>query len=77
MRQKGKFRLDTVANEFLVATDIGKKNDLYLISFLDFYLFAWLSHFGIINYIAGNDCEPVIIELTEFGGRFVKTYARF
>ncbi len=70
MLQEDKFRIDIIANEFLQITDLGNMNDLYLISFLDFYFFTWLRHFGIINYENGTESDPVMIEFTEYGRRF-------
>ena len=72
LKMKGQFRLDSAANKFLKTTGLGKESDLYLISFLDFYFFTWLSHFGLINYLDGNDDEPVMIEVTEYGRIFLE-----
>ena len=70
-KQKEKFRLVNIANEFITSTKIGSKNDLYIISFLDFYFFTWLSHFGIIEYLDGKDYEPVNMKMTDFGRKFL------
>ncbi len=71
IKQKGRFRLDTIANKFITSTKLGNKNDPYIISFLDFYFFTWLSHFGIIEYIDGKDSEPVALKMTDFGRKFL------
>ncbi len=60
-------KLDTVTNEFYELTGFGKKNDVFMTSFIDFYLFTWLKHFGIIKYIAGSCNSPVYIMLTDRG----------
>jgi hypothetical protein len=72
LKKKGQFRLDTAANEFLSSTGLGRENDLYLISFLDFYFFTWLSHFGLINYLEGSDNEPVMVEVTRPGRKLLE-----
>ncbi len=74
MLQNKKFRIDVIANEFLQITELWEGNDLYLTSFLDFYFFTWLSHFGIVNYQNGHENEPVMIELTEFGRKFLNYF---
>ena len=71
-KKNGQFRLDSAANEFLRSTGLGRENDIYLISFLDFYFFTWLSHFGLVNYVDGKDNEPVMIEVTEHGRKFLE-----
>ncbi|MBN2039863.1 MAG: hypothetical protein JW864_07480 [Spirochaetes bacterium] len=63
---KTKFRIDKLCESFLESSGFGEINDIYLISFIDFYLLTWLSHFGLIKYLNGNDYEPVKIEVTNF-----------
>jgi hypothetical protein len=72
LKNKNKFRIANISNKFSSLTGISKPNDLFFISFLDFYFFTWLSHFGIIRYLNGADTEPVEIELTEHGRRILK-----
>lgn len=67
LRHDGAFRIDEIANEFFEFVGFSGKNNLYLISFLDFSLFTWLSHFGILRYLNGRDDEPVCVEITEMG----------
>jgi hypothetical protein len=71
LKRAGAFRLDDVANEFFEFTGFGMKNSLYMISFLDFYFFTWLSNFGFIRYLHGRDDDPVCAELTEMGRSFL------
>ncbi len=73
LNKRNKFRLDSISNAFSDITGIGRHNDLFFISFMDFYFFTWLSHFGLVNYIKGNDADPVEIILTE-NGRKILTY---
>lgn len=72
LKNKNNFKIADISNDFSSLTGISKPNDLFFISFLDFYFFTWLSHFGIIRYINGADIEPVEIELTEHGRRILK-----
>ncbi len=68
-RQKGTFALREIANEFFALTGFSKPDDIFMISFLDFYFFTWLSHFGILDY-----CRPVPevrMKVTPFGREFL------
>jgi hypothetical protein len=65
LREKRKFRVDGISNEFFGLTGFSEPNDLYMISFLDFYFFTWMSHFGILRYCTGKG--PVSMEITPFG----------
>lgn len=67
----GYFPLSSVANEFFELTGFGNSNDFYLISFLDFYFFTWLKHFGIIRYIDERNSRQVKIAVTEPGIKIV------
>jgi len=62
INQSDSFRIDKISNDFFRLTGFGKKNDLCLLSFLDFYFFTWLSFFGIIRYLDGAINEPVTIK---------------
>jgi hypothetical protein len=75
LRKKDKFRIDKIANEFFKSSGLGRANDLLLISFLDFGIFTWLDHFGIINYLNGSDIDPVFIKVTEHGRMMLKYLA--
>ncbi len=67
LQQKPKFRIDKISNEFFSKIDSSRINNLLAISFLDFYFFTWLSHFGILKYIYGKDSNPVMVEITQHG----------
>ncbi|MBN2400832.1 MAG: hypothetical protein JXN64_00385 [Spirochaetes bacterium] len=73
--KKDKFRIDSFANAFFRASNIGRVKDLLLTSFLDFSILTWLCHFGIINYISGSDRDPVFIEVTRHGKRMLEYLA--
>jgi hypothetical protein len=75
LRKNDKFRIDKIANKFFKTSDLGRENDILLISFLDFGIFTWLDHFGIINYLNGNDMDPVYIEVTKHGRRMLEYLA--
>lgn len=66
------FKLDDIANQFFDMTGFGRINDLFLISFLDFYFFTWLSHFGIVKYLSGDDHEAVRLEKTPQGQELLR-----
>jgi hypothetical protein len=68
-REKKKFRVDAIANEFFSLTGFGEPNDLFLISFLDFYFFTWMAHFGILGYCRKG--RAVCMELTPYGRSFL------
>ncbi len=68
-RRQNSVSIETLANEFLELTGISEKNDLFMISFIDFYLLTWLNHFGIVDYIRGSIYSPVMIRVTDMGRR--------
>ena len=67
LRHRRSIPLETVANEFFDMTGFGSRNDLFLISFLDFYFFTWLKHFNLIEYSKESGYAPVAITVTETG----------
>jgi len=67
-----RFTIVDISNEFFDITGFGEKDDFMLISFLDFYFFSWIVHFGIIRYIDGNESDEVSLELTDHGTHFLK-----
>jgi len=73
VRHEGAVRLDNVANEFFDMTGFCNKNDLFMISFLDFYFFTWLNHFGMIRYSAGHETAPVHVTVTGAGKKILKS----
>lgn len=67
--------IENVANEFFSHTGFSRQNDLVMISFLDFYLFTWLKHFSIINYDNTDSYAPVMIKLTDGGGKILRLFS--
>jgi len=74
VRHEGAVRMDSVANEFFDMTGFCNKNNLFMISFLDFYFFTWLKHFGMIRYTAGQETTPVRISVTGTGKKILKSF---
>ncbi len=74
LRRHGAVSIDTVANEFFEMTGFSSRNNLFMISFLDFYFFTWLKHFGMIRYSGGKNHEPVSITVTDRGRNSLKTF---
>ena len=72
LKKSDKFRIDHFANSFIRRSKYGKENDMLLISFLDFTIFSWFEHFGIINYIKGKDSDPVFVILTKHGRKMLE-----
>lgn len=75
LRHHSRVRLDLVANEFFDLTGFCTPNDLFMISFLDFYYFTWLRHFGCIRYLRQSLEAPVCIQVTEAGRKFLPAMA--
>lgn len=71
-----KAELNFIANEFFTMTGFGLRDDLLLISYLDFYFFTWLSHFGIVKYCRCGNADPVSLRLTQHGKRFLQQLQR-
>lgn len=71
LRKPAVFSLDSVAEEFFDLTGFGRKGDLYLVSFIDFYFFTWLKHFALVRYMDGLENAPVRLGLTGFGRSFL------
>ncbi len=68
-REKGAFRVDRLSNEFFHLTGFAEENDLFLMSFLDFYFFTWLAHFGILTYCGKG--SAVSLKTTPYGKAFL------
>ncbi len=71
LRKPDVFSLDSVVDEFFDLTGFGRKGDLYLVSFIDFYFFTWLKHFALVRYMDGLENAPVRLGLTGFGRSFL------
>jgi hypothetical protein len=65
--KSGRSSISKISNEFFDLTGFAKYNDMFHISFIDFYLITWLSHFGIIKQSSENPTSPILIEVTEKG----------
>jgi len=60
-------RLDSIAADISAAIDIKPECGLIFTSFIDFYLFTWLKHFGILSYSGQSAYSPVKIKITDAG----------
>ena len=67
--------IDYLSNEFFNLTGFTERNDIFMISFLDFYFFTWLMHFGIIRYICNTPDKPVCIGLTKNGIKILHLFS--
>ena len=74
LRRHGTMSLGAVANEFFEMTGFSSKNNLFMISFLDFYLFTWLRHFGMVRYLTEGDSAPVRITVTDSGRKSLNSF---
>lgn len=74
LRHPGAFCLDVLSNEFFDMTGFSNQNNLLMISFLDFYFFTWLKHFGMVRYCDGKTYAPVRIRVTDIGRRLLNSY---
>ncbi len=72
LRHSGPVEIETVAGDFFDLTGFSRRGDLFSISFLDFYFFTWLRHFGIIEYSSPSDDAPVTISVTTRGRILLK-----
>ncbi len=62
-----KTRISAFSNNLFELTGFAEKNDIFRISFLDFYLLTWLKHFGVMRYYADTRNSPVSMQLTDTG----------
>ncbi|MBN1533720.1 MAG: hypothetical protein JXA20_13710 [Spirochaetes bacterium] len=72
LRHPGPMVLEALANDFFDLTGFSRQGDLFSISFLDFYFYTWLRHFGIVEYAAPRDDAPVSITVTDRGRKLLK-----
>ena len=73
VKSENSIEVDRIANDFIELTGISYKNDLFMISFIDFYFFTWMKHFGILSYSDKN--EPLVtIHLTENGKKLLRLF---
>jgi hypothetical protein len=73
LRHHGFVSLQSVTNEFFDMTGFSEQNNLLKISFLDFYFFSWLKHFGMIRYFNEPEYAPVRIAVTDKGRIFLSS----
>ncbi len=66
--------IEKISNDFFELTGFTVKNDLFMISFLDFYVFTWLKHFGLVRYFGSGHDSPVSIEVTRSGKSFLRHF---
>ncbi len=64
--------VEDLANDFFEMTDIAERNDYFMISFLDFYLIAWLKNFGIIDYSSRNNTEIIYLSILDYGREILR-----
>ncbi len=71
LRQNDFVAVDDFTNDFFEMTGFADRNDLVLISFIDFYLYSWLKHFNMLRYKKSKGRAPVAFILTEEGRRLL------
>jgi hypothetical protein len=64
--------VEDISNDFFEITGIAKKNNYFMISFLDFYLITWLNYFGIIDYTDKKNRGIIYISLEDYGREIIK-----
>ncbi len=64
--------VEDISNDFFEMTDIAERNDYFMISFLDFYLAAWLRNFGIIDYSSSGNSEIIYLSIQNYGREILK-----
>jgi hypothetical protein len=65
--------VEDLSNDFFEITGISKKNNLFMILFVDFYLITWLSYFGIIDYTDKKNTNIVHISIEDYGRDILKS----
>jgi hypothetical protein len=64
--------VEDISNDFFEMTDIAGSNDYFMISFLDFYLIAWLRNFGIIDYAGMKNTEIIYLSINDYGREILR-----
>ena len=64
--------VEDISNDFFEIADFAKKNDYFMISFLDFYLITWLSYFGIVDYTEKKNNRIIYISLKDYGREIIR-----
>lgn len=76
LKIRDKTRVESLVNGFFTDTGMAEKNNLFMISFIDFYLLTWFTHFGLIQYRSEDKDKAVYIEVTETGRELLKQLSR-
>ncbi|MCU0846527.1 MAG: hypothetical protein MUD12_01410 [Spirochaetes bacterium] len=76
LHRTGPSSINEIANEFFELTGFSSRNNLFMISFLDFYFFTWLKHFGLLKYSSATPKSPVSIQLTACGRKMLSCRSR-
>jgi hypothetical protein len=71
LKHRGSFTIEDASNAFFDLTGFSRINDLQMISFLDFYFFTWMKHFGLLLYEENEMQDSVKVCLTEQGRKFL------
>lgn len=66
------FSIADTSREIIDLIGLGNRGSLILVSFLDFYFFTWMAHFGIVRFMNGKGNELVNAKITAHGKRFLK-----
>jgi hypothetical protein len=74
LRRNGAVSIGAIANEFFEMTGFSNRNNLFMISFLDFYFFTWLNHFGLVRYSNESDLSPVRLTVTDRGRKSLNSF---
>jgi hypothetical protein len=64
--------VEDISNDFFEMTEIAERNDYFMISFLDFYLIAWLKNFGIIDYSTRSNNEIIYLSVQDYGREILR-----
>ena len=64
--------IEDISNDFFEMTDIAERNDYFMISFLDFYLIAWLRNFGLIDYTTRENNEIIYLSVQDYGREILR-----
>ena len=71
LRYGGYVEVDSFSNDFFELTGLTTRNNIFLISFMDFYVYTWLRHFNILTYRQSSQNAPVTFFLTDEGKRLL------
>lgn len=64
--------VEDISNDFFEMTDFAERNEYFMISFLDFYLIAWLKNFGIIDYSSRKNSEIIYLSIQDYGRELLR-----